>query len=301
MPFKKVKYQVKEPIKAISFLQNKLGYTNKQAQKILSRLRVVQNNKIIKPGKNLDSGEVEIYEFVPITRGLKPLFISQEFAIFDKPSQVLVHPNGRHSPYTLLDEVKYHFGNNANIVNRIDYETSGLVICSTNKWSEQELKFMFQSRDIKKKYLAIVKGKFGVLGKEIVIDTPIKNAKAQIGVLMTPSTIEEGGKQCMTKVTPISYDKHKDLTLLDIKLLTGRQHQIRVHLYSLGYPILGEPLYGQDYDFCESYLTKTLDKQLRLKQTLANRLMLHSYYLEFRYKNYIYKIKSKQNFNFDIV
>ena len=301
MPFTKVKYITKEPIKAIDFLQNRLKYDNKKAQRILSRLRVVQDDNIIRSGGILKAGEFEIYEFVPITKGLKPLFVTEDFAIFDKPSKVLIHPNGRHCSYTILDEVQYHFGKSANIVNRIDYETSGLVVCSLNKWSEVILKEMFEQRKFSKKYLVIVKGKFGQIGKEIVIDIPIKNAKADIRVLMKTCSLDEGGKPSITKATPIKYDKNRDLTLLDIKLLTGRQHQIRVHLHSLGFPILGEPLYGQEYEFCDAYLRKTLSEEERIKKTGANRVMLHSNYLEFEYKNRLYKIKSYQNFNFDIV
>ena len=297
MPFIQKSYDIKEPIKATHFLENTLKYSSKQAQKMLSRFRIIQNEEIIKAGNSLQSGQVQIVEFVPITKGLKPIFVTEDFAIFDKPSPLLVHPNGRHSSYTLLDEVKYHFGSNANIVNRIDYETSGLVVCSLNKWSEQELKINFEQRNITKKYLAIVKGKLGNIGEEIIINTPIKNAKNEIRVLMKTCTIDEGGKESLTKVIPIQYDESKDLTLLDIQLFTGRQHQIRVHLYSLGFPILGEPLYGHDYEFCDSYLRKTLSDEIRLEKTGANRVMLHSNYIEFEYKNRVYKIKSKQKFN----
>jgi len=303
MPFIQKSYEIKESIKASLFLQNHLKYSDKQAQKMLSRLRIVQNEQIIKAGQSLKIGQVQIIEFVPISKGLKPIFINDDFVIFDKPSLLLVHPNGRHSDYTLLDEVKYQFGKYANPIHRLDYETSGLVVCSRNKWSEAELKIQFEDRNITKKYFAIVTGDIAKdnLQKEILIDTPIKNAKSDIRVLMKTALLEDGGKPSLTKVIPIKYDKAKDLTLLEIELFTGRQHQIRVHLHSIGYPLLGEPLYGHNYEFCDSYLRKTLSAKKRVEGTGANRVMLHSDYIEFEYKNRVYKIKSKQNFNLEMV
>ena len=83
------------------------------------------------------------------------------------------------------------------------------------------------------------------------------------------------------------------MTLIEVIPLTGRQHQIRVHLHSIGYTILGDPIYGIDDVNAENYLNKTLSKEDRFKITGSSRLWLHANYLEFIYKNITYKIYSK--------
>ena len=104
---------------------------------------------------------------------------------------------------------------------------------------------------------------------------------------------EEGGKESITIIKPIKYNKEKDLTLIEVIPLTGRQHQIRVHLHSIGYTILGDPIYGIDDVNAENYLNKTLSLDDRFKVTGSSRLWLHANYLEFTYKNITYKIYSK--------
>ena len=94
-------------------------------------------------------------------------------------------------------------------------------------------------------------------------------------------------------IKPIKYNKEKDLTLIEVIPLTGRQHQIRVHLHSIGYTILGDPIYGIDDVNAENYLNKTLSLDDRFKVTGSSRLWLHANYLEFTYKNITYKIYSK--------
>lgn len=103
----------------------------------------------------------------------------------------------------------------------------------------------------------------------------------------------ENGKESTTIIKPIKYNKEKDLTLIEAIPLTGRQHQIRVHLHSIGHTILGDPIYGVDDENAENYLNKTLSKEDRFKITGSSRLWLHANHLEFPYKGVTYKIYSK--------
>ena len=199
----------------------------------------------------------------------------------------MVHPISKNTPYSLLDEIRYHFGENANLIHRIDAETSGLVIVGKNKQSEIDLKEMFQEKKYHKSYLAIVQGE---LKEEITINKGLDREGKAIGVRMM---VCDEGKESITIIKPIKYNKEKDLTLIEALPLTGRQHQIRVHLHSIGHTILGDPIYGVDDENAENYLNKTLSEEDRFSVTKSNRLWLHANYLEFEYKNVTYKIFSK--------
>ena len=147
MPFVKKKMLVKEKQKAFLFLMHELGYTQREAQRFISKGRVLVNGeKMMKTAGEIE-GEIEFIYFEPITKGLVPTFVEEEFVVFDKPSGVLIHPQTKATPYSLIDELKFQFGRDANIAHRIDQETSGLVLCATNKKSEREIKMMFQERE----------------------------------------------------------------------------------------------------------------------------------------------------------
>ena len=152
---------------------------------------------------------------------------------------------------------------------------------------------MFQEKKYHKSYLAIVQGK---IEKEITIDKPIDKEGKLIGVRMA---IDENGKESTTIIKPIKYNEQRDITLVEALPLTGRQHQIRIHLHSIGHTILGDPIYGIDDENAENYLTKSLSEEDRFTVTKSHRLWLHANYLEFEYKSVIYKIKSKNNDIFD--
>ena len=294
MPFVLKQYKALKEKKVQVFLSHYLNFPLQQAQRLVSKQRVFREDmSVINTGEIINSEYIYIGVFEGSTRGLKPLLEFNDFAIFDKPTHLMVHPISKHTEYSLLDEIRYHFGENANLIHRIDAETSGLVIVGKNKKSEIELKDMFQDKKYHKSYLAIVEG---YIEKEIKIDKKLCREGKVIGVRM--KAIEENeenldGKDSVTIIKPISYNKKKDLTLIEAIPLTGRQHQIRVHLYSIGHKILGDPIYGIDDINAENYLNKTLSSEDRFNITKASRLWLHANYLEFTYKKITYKIFSK--------
>ncbi len=291
MPFLLKKYHFKTTQKIQFLLQNELGFERSIAQRLLSKGRVFDQC-----GKNLLYGEIPIGEYIEvatfegISRGLKPMFVSDDFAIFDKPSGLPVHPVSRKTEYSLLDEIRFHFGEDANLAHRIDQETSGLVLVVRNKVSDVALKEMFVNKDYDKNYLAIAKGK---IDKEIIIDTPIDRENGKIGVRMA---VKDDGKESLTIITPLTYDEIKNQTLVSANPKTGRQHQIRVHLHSIGHTIVGDPIYGVCDEVADSYLCKTLSSDDRMMIIGESRLMLHAYSLEFSFKEINYKFVSKQNF-----
>jgi len=288
LPFTLKKYKAIKDKKIQFFLENDLKYTPKMAQRLSSKGRVFDENmNTINPGETIPTEYIFIALFEGISRGLKPLLEFRDFAVFDKPTNLMVHPISKNTTYSLLDEIRFHFGEDANLIHRIDAETSGLVIIGKNKKSEIELKEMFQEKKYHKSYLAIVQGE---IKKELTINKGLDKEGLLIGVRMK---VCEEGKESITIIKPLKYNKEENLTLIEAIPLTGRQHQIRVHLHSIGHTILGDPIYGVDDENAENYLNKTLSEEDRLKVTKSNRLWLHANYLEFEYKNVTYKIFSK--------
>ncbi len=288
MPFTLRKHKAIKDKKIQIFLIQDLGIDPKVGQRLTSKGRIFDENmNTINSGENIPTEYIYIAVFEGETRGLKPLLEFRDFAIFDKPTNLMVHPISKNTPYSLLDEIRYHFGENANLIHRIDAETSGLVIVGKNKQSEIDLKEMFQEKKYHKSYLAIVQGE---LKEEITINKGLDREGKAIGVRMM---VCDEGKESITIIKPIKYNKEKDLTLIEALPLTGRQHQIRVHLHSIGHTILGDPIYGVDDENAENYLNKTLSEEDRFSVTKSNRLWLHANYLEFEYKNVTYKIFSK--------
>ena len=288
MPFILKKYQAIKDKKLSLFLLQDLKIDHRLAQRIASKGRIFDEEmNTIAPSDNIPTDYIYMAVFEGITRGLKPLLEFEDFAIFDKPTHLMVHPISKSTPYSLLDEIRFHFGEDANLIHRIDAETSGLIIVGKNKKSEIELKEMFQDKKYHKSYLAIVEGH---IKEEMRIDKGLDREGLLIGVRMK---VCDDGKESVTVIKPISYNKEKDLTLIEALPLTGRQHQIRVHLYSENHRILGDPIYGVDDVNAEDYLNKTLSDEDRFDVTKSHRLWLHANYLEFTYKNVTYKVFSK--------
>jgi len=290
MPFVLKKYDAIKGKKIQLFLLNEVGLTMSTSQKLLSKKRVFDDKgNMLQNGQTLTCEYIQIAVFEGHSRGLKPIFQTDDFAIFDKPSGVMVHPTSRTTAYTLLDEIRYHFGDDANLAHRIDAETSGLVLVTKNKYADIILKTMFEEKQYSKEYLAVVKGK---LENNITIDKPISKSNGMIGVKMTTSN--ENGKHSVTHIEVLEYNEKNNTTLVKAKPITGRQHQIRVHLDSIGYAILGDPIYGVDEVFANRYLRKNLIGDDRIKITGASRLMLQANNLKFDYKDIKYNLYSKQ-------
>jgi len=277
-------FEIKDK-KILDFLVKELGFNIREAKRAIDRGRVSLNGQRINEKSFRGSGKLKCIVFEPNGYGLKPIFETTHFAVFNKPSGVAIHPKKLANTKSLLDDVRKLYGNNANLVHRLDKETSGLVIASKNKFSESILKQMFQNKEIQKKYLALVKGH---LEKNITIKKPIatnKDENIKIKVLIHPE-----GKDAITIIKPIK--KIGENTLVECILLTGRQHQIRVHLFSIGHPIVGDPLYGVDNEFADKYLNKLIKPIERIQKTGYNRLMLHAYKIEFEFMNNKYVLRS---------
>ncbi len=292
LPFVKKKFIATKKQRAFLYLVKELGYTQREAQRLIAKGRVLVNGEALtKAGADIE-GEFEFIYFEPITKGLKPLYETEEFVVFDKPSGVLIHPQNRNTPYSLIDELKYQYGRDANITHRIDQETSGLVLCAKNKKSERDIKMMFEERNMKKTYLALVRGEFP---DELIVEEPLLRAEDASAIVRMVVKVHENGKPSKTEFKRLKYFQDLDMSLVECKPYTGRQHQIRVHLFHVKHPIVGDPIYGQDENNIVRFLDKELSAQERLYNTGASRLLLHASALEFTLYDKVYSIKSNVN------
>ena len=292
MPYIKKEFKTIKGKKIEDFLLEDISIDSKLTLNLLEKGKITdENNKRLQKNQIIKSNFIYIVIFEPITKGLKPIFDSFHFAIFDKPSGIMVHPSSHQLDiYTLLDEIKYQLGEKASLVHRIDAETSGLVLVSKNAFSDMVLKNMFEEKQYIKKYLALVEGQ---IEESIEIDTPITN---DTGLIKLKMKTDLNGKESKTLIKPISYNKEKNQTLVEAIPLTGRQHQIRVHLNSIGHKIVGDPIYGIEEKIADLFLKNKLNEDERLEYTKANRLLLQANYLEFEFLDIIYKFSSRQKF-----
>lgn len=293
MPFVLKKLFVKEKQRAFIFLIKELGYAQKEAQRFIAKGRLLINGEVMNISSKEIEGEVEFIHFEPATRNLKPHIEYEEFVVFDKPSGVLIHPQNRNTQYSLIDELKYQYGMNANITHRIDQETSGLVLCSKNKKSERDLKIMFQERNMNKKYLAMVHGK---LNSNISIEAPLLRKEDESSIVRMVVKVHKDGKKSKTDIKVLKYFPELKMTLVECSPLTGRQHQIRVHLFHMKHPIVGDPIYGQSEENIIKFLDKELNREERIKNSGASRLLLHASELNFKLYDKNYNIKSSVDF-----
>jgi len=289
MPFLLKKFNAIKGQKIQLFLLKEAELSLSLSQKLLSKNRVFDDQgNILKNGQTLQCEYVQVAVFEGHTRGLKPVFEVQDFAVFDKPSGLMVHPTRKTTAYSLLDEIRYHFGNEADLAHRIDAETSGLVLVTKNKHASTILKTMFENRKYNKEYLALVKGQ---LKNNITINSPISKSNSTIAVRMTCE--HQKGKDSTTHIHPLEFNEKDNTTLVKAMPITGRQHQIRVHLDSIGHTILGDPIYGVNDQIADECLRKTLSDERRIEFTGAKRLMLHANNLSFTYKEVEYDIVSE--------
>ena len=291
MPFVKRPFHVEKPIKAFLFIMKQFNFTQGEAQRLIAKGRILINGESIYYTGEIIEGDIEVVYFEPKSRGVKPIFIDKNFLVFDKPSGVLVHPNTMATEYSMLDEVRTHSGQNANGTHRIDMETSGLFLASRHKSAERFLKGSFERKHIQKYYLAWVVGEIKkpfTVEESICIRNDYTTKKHKVEIC-------KEGKYAKTEFKPLYYDAELDTTLVECKPLTGRLHQIRIHLFHVKHPILGDPIYGTSFEASDKYLDMNITEEERFIATGATRLMLHANTLLFPYGSK-YHIVSRVDF-----
>ena len=170
-------------------------------------------------------------------------FECDDFVIVNKPHGVLSHPTNTSKELTVSDFLKNKYkldgvGDNGRegIVHRLDRVTTGLMVCPIKDESYILFKRMFHDRNIKKYYKALVEGK--LVSKTGEIELPLKRSSKN----RKKREVNKDGKKAITKYSTTLQDER--FSLIDIELITGRNHQIRTHFEFLGNPVVNDVLYG---------------------------------------------------------
>jgi RluA family pseudouridine synthase len=213
-------------------------------------------------------------EFIepPVNKNYQILFEDADLLIVDKPAPLPVHPIRKYYENSLLSLLqKKYAGQEFYPVHRIDLETSGIVIFAKNKEAASALGKLFISGSVRKTYQALVFGQF--LEKEKLVDLPI----AKIPHTNT-FEVHVSGKQSQSLVRLLN--ENQDYSLVEIEPLTGRPHQIRVHLQAIGYPIVGDKRYGRFPIALDYFIKNGFDQQMK-EWVEAERQLLHANRVEF--------------------
>lgn len=292
MPFVKESFFIHEEKKAFLWLMRNFSYSQRESQKILDKGWLTQNGNVITKAQSI-KGEVELLRFMPQRLYIPKLFLHPDFVIYNKPANLLTHPRNTQDQYSMCDEIKAEFGMGANPAHRLDALTSGILVCSINKNKEAKLKKLFEQAEVKKSYQALVRGE---LRKEIFIDAPILAPKKEtkFSDLQIRSKISIEGKKAQTYIKPIW---HKNgISLVEAKPLSGRTHQIRLHLCFAGFPILGDPLYGCEDEKSREFLHAPLSAEKRKEYFGLERLALHASKIEFEFEGETISVESVPSF-----
>ena len=176
---------------------------------------------------------------------------TEDYFVVEKPAGLLVHPAPNQKAGTLVDFILKHdpkitgvgeAAERPGIVHRLDREASGLMVIAKNQGSFEDLKRQFKEHSIKKEYLALVTGK--MVKDTDVVETPIGRKKGK-GRMSARSKPKEGDKEARSIYDVVERFPHA--SLVKIVTETGRMHQVRVHMKSLGHPLVGDALYGSDW------------------------------------------------------
>lgn len=233
------------------YLEGQVKKTRSQVKRAIDQGRVQVNGKQvkagykIKPGDKISYREEEAFELVPRDLGLEVIYEDQDLALINKPPGLLVHPTTAREEGTLVQGLLHLYGDLApgsgalrpGIVHRLDEDTSGLMVIARTQEAFLGLVDQFKEGSPLKVYLAIVSGQ--VL-EEGVIEEPIGRShrdRRRMAVGVSPA------KPAWTSYRPL--EVYEDSSLLEVTIRTGRTHQIRVHLASVGHPVLGDGVYGQ--------------------------------------------------------
>ena len=184
-------------------------------------------------------------EVTPQKMSISVVYEDSDLIVVDKPAGLVVHPGPGHPDQTLVNallamipDLKGIGGvQRPGIVHRLDKDTSGLIVVAKTAQAHASLTKQLKERDVKKSYLAVVSG---IISSDIgEIDAPIGRHPRH----RQRMAIVDNGRQALTRYRVI--ERYSDSTFVEANPVTGRTHQIRVHLASLGHPLLGDGMYGR--------------------------------------------------------
>lgn len=223
-------------------------------QKLLKDGNIIVNKLAVKANYKIASGDVihiripesEPLDILPENIPLDILYEDSDILIVNKPKGMVVHPSPGHYTHTLVNAVLYHCGGNLSgingvirpgIVHRIDMNTTGSLLICKNDRAHQILAEQLKEHSITRRYHAIVHG--NIKEDSGTVDAPIGRHPADRKKMSTKS---QHGRHAVTHYRVL--ERFGSYTYIECELETGRTHQIRVHMSSIGHPILGDDVYG---------------------------------------------------------
>lgn len=176
------------------------------------------------------------------SREIKIVYEDENIIAIDKPSGIPVHPTGRYRFNTITKIFQHEIGKTVHPCNRLDRLTSGLMFLGKTSKGADSFVQQIRDRSVRKEYIARVVGKFPV--EETTVDQPLRTVSPKLGLNRVD---HENGKEAKTAFRRISYDGTSNTSIVKCWPLTGRTHQIRVHLQYLGHPIANDPIYSNEF------------------------------------------------------
>lgn len=230
--------------------------TRSFVKNLIIKKHVLLNGGLAKAGAKLREGDrirVEIpaaekVEICPQDIPINIIYQDEDIAVIDKPQGMVTHPAAGNPDGTLVNALLFHIrdlsGINGElrpgIVHRLDKDTSGLIVIAKNDAAHEELSRQIGQRTVEKTYTALVYG--NVKQENGVIKTCLgRDPRDRKKMAVTPDGREAVTRYRVTK-------RYGDYTLLEVKIETGRTHQIRVHLKHIGHPVVGDPVYTRKKD-----------------------------------------------------
>lgn len=244
-------YTIQENGKTVKEIMiENLNFSRRLSKKLELNNKLFVNEKVTRLNRGVFKGDTLSIEFdededeynavdIPIDI----VYEDNDLLVVNKPPYIVVHPTKSHQDNTIANGVAYYFKQQdikrkVRFVNRLDMNTSGIVIIAKHPYAHNELANQMKSNTVDKYYYAIVEGT--VKEDSGTINEPI----ARLNPDDILRVVHPSGKECITYYTVEK--RFNNMSLVKLKLETGRTHQIRVHMKYIGHPILGDALYGND-------------------------------------------------------
>lgn len=251
-------YEIKSQVQGIridKYLSENFDFSRSFFKNLIDKNLVFVNGKTVKSSYKIDIGDLIVFNYIeekielfPQEMDLDILYEDEDLAIINKEKNIIVHPTDKKEFNTLVNGLIYKYNKLGNmdsirpgIVHRLDKDTSGLMVIARTNEAYESLVSQFSRGKVVRKYKALVHGK---ISGEILIDKPIgRNEKDRIKFAVN----YKNGKEAISIVKPL--EEFEAYSLVEVELKTGRTHQIRVHLESIGHPVVGDLFYGRENEF----------------------------------------------------